>query len=140
MDLSVPQGTVLGPLLFLMYISDLPSVVDPGTAVRLFADDCLIYRSINSEEGQLQLQKDLDALNTWEHCWGMKFNISKCHILRVGNTKCPRFCHLSNDILTEVDNANYLGVVFTNDMSWSPNISLIVSNQIKSNQNHFIAV
>ena len=57
----------------------------------------------------------------------MKFNTSKCHILRVGNTKWARFYHLNNDILTEVDNANYLGVLFTNDMSWSPHISSIVS-------------
>ena len=57
----------------------------------------------------------------------MKFNTSKCHILRVGNTKWTGFNHLNNDILTEVDNANYLGVLFTNDMSWSPHISSIVS-------------
>ena len=111
-----------------IYISNhLPSVVNPGTAVTLFADDCLIYRSINREADQLQLQKDLDALSTWGRCWGMKFNTSKCHILRVGNTKWTRFYHLNNDILTEVDNVNYLGVLFTNDMSWSPHISSIVS-------------
>ena len=130
-DSGVPQGTVLGPLLFLIYISDLPSFVDPGTAVRLFTDDCLIYRSINSEADRLQLQKDLDALSTWGRCWDMKFNTSKCHIMRVGNTKWTRFYHLNNDILTEVDNASYLGVLFTNDMSWSPHISSIVS---KANQ------
>ena len=62
-DSGVPQGTVLGPLLFLIDISDLPSVVDPGTAVRLVADDGLIYRSINSKADQPQLQKDLDALS-----------------------------------------------------------------------------
>ena len=52
---GVPQGTVLGPLLFLCHINDLPSVVDPQTAVRLFADDCLLYRSIKSTEDQVQL-------------------------------------------------------------------------------------
>ena len=58
---GVPQGTVLGPLLFLCHINDLPSVVDPQTAVRLFADDCLVYRSITSNSDHRQLQLDLQA-------------------------------------------------------------------------------
>ena len=62
---GVPQGTVMGPLLFLLYINDLPSVLDPGTACRLFADDCLIYRSIHSVSDQVTLQKDLEALYNW---------------------------------------------------------------------------
>ena len=60
--------TVLGPLLFLIYISGLPSIVDPGNEVGLYADDCLIYHSINSEDDQLHLQKDLDALSIKGRC------------------------------------------------------------------------
>ncbi len=57
--LGVPQGTVLGALLFLLHVNDLPSVVDAGTSVRRFADDTLIYRIINNIEDQIALQQDL---------------------------------------------------------------------------------
>ena len=84
-----PTITVMGPLLFLSFTNDLPQVVDPGTQVRLFADDCLIYRTIKSIHDQVQMQKDLDALRSWGELWGMKFNASKCNILTVSNMENP---------------------------------------------------
>ena len=59
---GVPQGTVLGPFLFLLHINEMPSVIDPDTSCRLFADDCLLYRVVDSINNQFQLQKDLTAL------------------------------------------------------------------------------
>ena len=73
---GVPQGTVLGPKLFLLYINDLISNIQ--STVRLFADDCLIYRPINSPNDHQLLQQDLYTLNTWAKTWQMKFNVDKC--------------------------------------------------------------
>ena len=71
-DSGVPQGTVLGPLLFLCYINDLPLAV--SAQVRLFADDCLLYRKIESQEDHTILQQDLIELEKWASKWGMRSN------------------------------------------------------------------
>ena len=78
---GVPQGTVLGPLLFLIYINDLPLKVSSTT--RLFADDSLLYWRIKSPEDARILQEDLDKLQEWERDWQMSFNASKCEVIRV---------------------------------------------------------
>ena len=75
-DLGVPQGTVLGPILFLLHINDLPLVI--SSKVRLFADDCLVYREIKSRQDQNDLQKDLNLLESWGSTWGMRFNAAMC--------------------------------------------------------------
>ena len=126
-DSGVPQGTVLGPLLFLIHISDLPTVVDPNTAVRLFADDCLIYRPIKCIADQHKLQNDLDALSLWGRCWGMKFNEKKCNILHLGKKRLHHFYQLNGIVLESVSQAKYLGVTISDDLSWSPHISSITS-------------
>ena len=73
---GVSQITVLGPMLFLLQIDDLPENVK--SHVRLFADDCLLYRPIRSQEDQIVVQEDLDALVEWCTKWGMHFNVKKC--------------------------------------------------------------
>ena len=69
---GVPQGTVLGPPLFMTFINDMPEVTTTDT--RWFADDGLLYREINTETDSEELQKDLDAYEEWEGTWQMHFS------------------------------------------------------------------
>ena len=121
---GVPQGTVLGPLLFLLYINDLPSVLQPSTKCRLFADDYLVYHEIRSPEDQVSLQKDLDALDQWSIQWGMLFDAKKCNIMTVSrSTTLLKFYQIDNTILDNVDSCTYVGIILTSYMNWSSHIS-----------------
>ena len=82
---GVPQGSVLGPTLFLLYINDINNNVN--STVRLFADDSLLYRPIWSQTDHEILQKDLEMLTSWANKWQMSFNVSKCKVLSI--TKKP---------------------------------------------------
>ena len=80
---GIPQGSVFGPLLFLIYINDLPENVN--STVYMYADDTKIYREIKSEYDQGILQRDLENLKTWSDRWLLKFHPSKVTTLRLGN-------------------------------------------------------
>ena len=90
-DSGVPQGTVLGLIMFLCHINDLPDCVT--SSVRLFADDCLLYRTIRKEEDHLTLQADLKHLEEWANKWGTRFNTKKCYVLSINN-KSSRYYQL----------------------------------------------
>ena len=120
---GVPQGTVLGPLLFLCHINDLPDRVK--SQVRLFADDCLLYRQIKNQDDHTTLQKDLQSLEGWASQWGMRFNAKKCYIMSVGK-KSDHFYELDKHILEEVENNPYLGLQISNNLQWSNHINNIV--------------
>ena len=119
---GVPQGTVLGPILFLCHINDLPSTVT--SQVRMFADDCLVYRTITAEQDHLLLQKDLEALDCWANMWGMIFNPTKCYIMRNSRSRTPSTYTytLCNHPLEQVTENPYLGVLLSENFKWAKNI------------------
>jgi len=101
---GVPQGTVLGPLLFLIFINDTTENV--SSPIHLFADDCLIYREIRSPSDCNLLQKDLNALVNWSKTWGMMFNIKKCNIMSITYTTKNKIHHeytMDNEPLNSID-------------------------------------
>ena len=79
---GVPQGTVLGPILFIIYINDVVENIK-HSKIRLFADDIVLYKEISAVRDAQQLQEDLESLQLWEGTWLLKFSIPKCHVLKV---------------------------------------------------------
>ena len=121
---GVPQGSVVGPLLFLLYVNDLPESASNST-VALFADDSKCFRAIEVPSDRDLLQLDLDSMFNWSSIWELKFNASKSFLLRISrkrNSK-PHSYYLNNELVTSVTSYNDLGVVVGNDLKWSPHIA-----------------
>ena len=131
---GVPQGSVLGPVLFLLFINDLPDNI--RSSVRLFADDCVLYRNIHSLQDCLTLQEDLTSLGQWEADWQMKFNVAKCHSMRVTRHQHHKQIlfdySLHNQTLENVQSAKYLGITITDNMDWGQHVSEISSKATKT--------
>ena len=145
---GVPQGSVLGPILFLAYINDLPDKVK--SQVRLFADDTAAYLAITKPAESQQLQDDLNILQDWEHEWDMEFNPSKCHVIRVTRSRSPLPTSntLHGQTLEVVSCARYLGVDICKDLSWKSHASedcifvrlssLVLASERTTNRNNLI--
>ena len=125
---GVPQGSVLGPILFLVYINDLPDEL--SSQVRLFADDTAVYLTIGGAEDGKVLQTDLDRLSVWEDRWDMEFNPSKCQVVRVTSSRTlfNIAYTLHGQVLEVVTSAKYLGVDISSGLSWNPHIDRITGN------------
>ena len=125
---GVPQGSILGPLLFLLYINDMPQSV-LSSSIALFADDVKCFHSVNSIGDCLELQRDLDLLSEWSTKWKLNFNVKKCMVLSVTRRwNKVNFSYLLNGtILQTVDSFKDLGVTISHDLSWSSQVSSLVS-------------
>jgi len=125
---GVPQGSVVGPVLFLLFINDIANDLD--CRVRLFADDCLVYREIKAPEDALKLQADLNRLIEWSSTWQMAFNVSKCFIMRVTLNRrniVSHQCTMAGADLQMVDSQPYLGVHIHSKLSWDIHINHVTA-------------
>lgn len=125
---GVPQGTVLGPVLFLVYINDLPDYLT-HSKLRLFADDSILYMPVKCQSDCLKLQADLDAASKWEEDWLMAFHPDKCTVLSV-TTKRQPIQHnyiLHGHTLESVTSAKYLGITLQSNLKWDKHIDDITT-------------
>ena len=111
---GVPQGSVLGPVLFLIYINDIDN--DLCCKISKFADDTKIGNKATSHLQRQQIQNDLDKLVEWSERWQMNFNIDKCKVLHLGNKNTKAQYTMNGTPINAVDKEKDLGVVITSDL------------------------
>jgi len=111
---GVPQGSVLGPLLFLIYINDLDR--DIASRVSKFADNTQLYCPVNSHIDRIRLQKDLDTVVEWASRWQMQFNVKKCKVVHFENENLGFTYSMEGHCLENVDCEKDLAIVMSKDL------------------------
>ena len=126
---GVPQGSVLGPLLFLLYINDVASVVTCGNFMSLFADDIVLFRELSSLLDCVQVQLLLDNVSSWFANNHMSFNVSKCKYMVISRRRAHQLTlstlSLNGVDLERVSVFKYLGVWLSSDLSWTHHVDQI---------------
>ena len=130
---GVPQGSVLGPILFLIFINDLPlEIISP---LSLFADDSKVFSRIvadknkkkgQAENGNVLLQKDLNSIASWAKKWKMEFNVDKCKIMHLGNQNIKHTYTMDGSSLATTNEEKDLGVLIDDKLGFDKHIRSIV--------------
>ena len=121
---GVPQGSVLGPILFLIFINDLPDKII--NQCRLYADDNKVIAPICSKDDSLKFQDDINMLDEWSDKWSLGLNFEKCKIMHFGanNEKYPYYLK-NNRVLQEIEVSSVekdVGVYISDDLKWEKQV------------------
>lgn len=133
---GVPQGSVLGPLLFLIYIDGVSTATASALSKNsLFADDLLLYRPISNPSDFTSVQEDIATIEAWSNDNYLTLNSEKCKWMVISRKRSPPMpAHsltLNGQALQQVDSYKYLGVLLSRDLSWSPHIDSVCSKARK---------
>ena len=121
---GVPQGSILGPILFLMYINDLPGIL--STENNVFADDTKLFNKIQYVEDASKLQEDLNKVVEWCEKWGMVLNSQKCHVMHYGTRNRKYFYHINGKLLDPSVAEKDLGILMSNDLKPNEHLTMCI--------------
>ena len=132
---GVPQGSILGPILFVLFINDLPAGLNPGTELALYADDTKIWRGISSDNDHRILQEDINYLNDWATLNKMKFHPMKCKVISIHSKPSPLAIlpfvgfhyHLGESLLDYAENEKDLGVIVNTRLNFNDQQENLIS-------------
>ena len=133
---GVPQGSVLAPIMFLVYVNDLGNDLSENSYINMFADDAKIQRRVKNISSCEELQEDINKIQMWSEKWKMDFNVEKCHVVRFGTSKKrPMWQYkLGDEVIPTANKEKDLGVVINNKTHPDDHI-----NQITSKMNYLLA-
>ncbi len=122
---GVPQGSVLAPIMFVIYINDMTEGVTGY--MNMFTDDAKIMRKVANEEDCVALNQDLDRIREWSRKWEMTFNTKKCSVLEFGrsNRRISGNYSLSNERIMKQTEEKDLGVTITDKLTFGNHINRI---------------
>ena len=130
---GVPQGSVLGPLLFLLYINDISTVVS-YSKVKLFADDVTVYKEISCPNDATLLQLDLSNIAQWAQKWLLRLNPLKCDSIVISNKRSPPLpaYHLDSSVISHHPVVRYLGVLVDCKLNWNEHCRYVSAKATRS--------
>ena len=126
---GVPQGSVLGPILFILYINDLPDAIK--SSCKIFADDTKLIKPVNNEDDAKALQQDLVSLQQWCDTWKLQFNPQKCHVLHIGKNNIKHAYTINDQPVIAVDEEKDLGCMMDKSLKIETHVTYCIKKANK---------